>query len=150
MRPKLFTIEPSYVAITFILVLAVWYPLSCSKLKHLWLAVATAWSMWIIGSPIGLGGIIAISVATYLQYGAHRPITKSLFLTLIAVVGIFVGWSTFGGRLSSGRGVEGSTNTRIFFPYKMAAITISEYPLLGVGMGQLGDNRIGANQRIDG
>ena len=146
-RPRLFAKEPSAVSAAFVIAVFVWYPLSTSKRKRIYLATSIPCAMLLSGSPIILGSVIVYFVADSninrqllpgdtKIYSSKLP--RILGVSVATILFLAIGWSLFGHRLGSNeRGVDGSTSMRLIFPYKIAFMELPKHPILGIGLGQI-------------
>ena len=78
-RPKLFTSEPSYVALLFLFFSTIWLGLSQERRKYLYYGALIAMALFLIRSPIILlAAPIALVVMFYLDYGGLRNFFKNV------------------------------------------------------------------------
>ena len=145
-RPKLFTSEPSYVALLFLFFSTIWLGLSQERRKYLYHGLLTAMALFQIRSPIILlAAPIALVVMFYLDYGGLRNFLRMLgmrelvavmFIALFVVTFLYVAFSTIMARrvqlILAGRGQ--SFAARIVAPPLIAYQTIKEYPVFGAGI----------------
>ncbi len=64
-RPKLFTAEPSFVAIFFVLSITVWLVLSASPIRFVWYFLFLAMGLFLIRSPVLLIGAVTGGAACF-------------------------------------------------------------------------------------
>ena len=145
-RPKLFTSEPSYVALLFLFFSTIWLGLSQERRKYLYHGLLTAMALFQIRSPIILlAAPIALVVMFYLDYGGLRNFLRMLgmrelaavmLIALFVVTFLYVAFSTIMARrvqlILAGRGQ--SFAARIVAPPLIAYQTIKEYPVFGAGI----------------
>lgn len=148
-RPKLFTLEPSYVARFFLLIISIWLLLSRHPLRFIIFFVLLMAGVFLIRSPVLIVGsfvaLLVIVLPKPLAPGQPRPNMAKKFIILLVigvltitilylVVSIF-----FSARLDliiAGR--DPSFVIRMTGPMMIAWETIMRYPLFGVGIGGQG------------
>ena len=130
-RPSFFTQEPSYVALTFLISLIVWYKATSPHWsRDLIYVTALGIGVYAIHSPI-LVGAIPIWIV-------NCPFSTSRIwmIGIVAVVGGMVLGTLFAQRFDfSSDADDKSTAFRVTIPYILACRTLQEYPITGVGIG---------------
>jgi hypothetical protein len=144
-RPKLFTEEPSYVALAFLLATFVWFGLTQTRLRHVTLMALTATAFFLIRSPIVLLTLPGAVVTELLLsspgrwMSVTRRVRRRVRIALLGAATI-VGLGIAGGTVLKARwervreGRDLSTLIRIVGPVVIAKDVITEYPLWGVGV----------------
>ena len=130
-RPSFFTQEPSYVALTFLISLVVWYKVTSPHWsRDLIYAAALGISIYAIHSPI-LVGAIPIWIV-----GRPFSIGRIWTISIIAIVGSILIGTLFSQRFDfSSDADDKSAAFRVTIPYILACRTLQEYPITGVGIG---------------
>jgi hypothetical protein len=142
-RPKVFTEEPSYLALFFVLALHAWFATSRTSYRILKFAAGAAVAMFVIGSPIIL---FALPLALFNEMAARRLVSpgtaktqtsaRVIRIMVVAVgVGVFLAATVLSRRLENFGTTDSSTVGRLIAPGLLAASVLREYPLLGVGVG---------------
>ncbi len=145
-RPKLFTAEPSFVAIFFVLTTTVWLVLSTSPSRFLKYFLFLGLGLFLIRSPVMLlGTIIGGAAALTLSSPDSRShmVTRTSRIPLIGLalfvsaVILYVALTTIlSDRLDvvlAGR--DDSFTIRITAPFQIAWETIARNPFFGAGLG---------------
>lgn len=145
-RPKLFTSEPSYVALMFLFFSTVWLGLSQDRRKYVYYGALIAMALFLIRSPIILlAAPAALVVMFYLDYGGVRNFLRILgmrelvavmLIALFVVAFLYVAFSVVmlkrGQRILAGK--DQSFAARIVAPPLIAYETVREYPVFGAGI----------------
>ena len=131
-RPAFFTQEPSYVALTLLLCLIVWFQTTTFKYATPIYFLCLAGGVYSIRSPILIS---AIPIWLVSRQRTRAQILKLLIASLPILVGCMI---LFLARLDvRPNGEDKSTTGRITLPYMVAYQTLQDYPLSGVGIGQI-------------
>ncbi len=145
-RPKLFTAEPSFVAIFLVLVITVWLVLSTSPSRFFWYFVMLGLGLFLIRSPVMLLGAVTGGAAGFSFAARASPtergkrVNKIILISLALMVSaafLYVALIT----IMSERldvilaGHDDSFTVRITAPFQIAWETIARYPFFGAGIG---------------
>jgi hypothetical protein len=146
-RPKLFTQEPSYVALFFVLASFVWFTSTQNMYRYSILILFTALGLLLIRSPtviliIPLAFIVEIFIRksftiSMLIIKKKQPTSLSVFIwiaifLLLSIVAFHTILSNRIDQFSAGR--DSSTKARITGAVYIIANTIKQYPLWGSGI----------------
>ena len=145
-RPKLFTSEPSYVALMFLSFSTIWFGLSQERRKYVYYGALIAMALFLIRSPIILlASPIALVVLFYLDYRGLRHFLRILgmreliavmLIALFVVAFLYVAFSTVmfrrGQLILAGK--DQSFAARIVAPPLTAYETVKAYPVFGAGI----------------
>lgn len=145
-RPKLFTAEPSYLAIFLLFSSTLWLALSEWRWRYLGFGVLLACGIFLIRSPVLFGGFVT-GLATYMALSPSNPaaarserLTRAAVFLGAAVAGItllIVAANTiYAARIELiASGYDDSFNIRVTGPFMVALESMSRYPILGTGIG---------------
>jgi hypothetical protein len=144
-RPKLFTEEPSYVALFLLLALYVWFLLTQARWRLTAYLAATALGLWLIRSPVLLLALPLAGTAEIARrsdgndgprwHGAGVWRRTAVVVAGAAVVTAFVGRILFAERaeaLLEGRDL--STTLRVVAPALLAGRVMELSPVVGIGI----------------
>lgn len=126
-RPTFLTQEPSYVALSLILCLSVWFRTTTMPCATIIYFIVLALGIYSIHSPILIGAIPIFIVS---RSFSHKQVILMVagFILAIAILPLFI------NRFND---ADMSTASRVTLPYMLAWNTILEYPISGVGLGQI-------------
>ncbi len=139
-RPKLFTNEPSYVALFLTLSLLIWLMLSTFRHKYIIYLILSALGMYLIRSPILLLTITNASLYfLFNDYRRYSPQKQYLALSVSVLISLamffFVFVPLLSGRIQSLRKQkDDSFKLRVTLPMKVAFNTLLQYPAMGIGI----------------
>ena len=139
-RPKLFTSEPSYVALFLFLSLTVSYCLTTQRFANLKLAFLALMGTVLIGSPIVMM-VFAVPVMVFLLLQDNEKVSILSWGKMLGggvifgVVFLVVISSVLSDRLDQiSEGSDDSFSGRITAPPLATYLILSKYPLFGVGI----------------
>jgi hypothetical protein len=131
-RPTFFTQEPSYVALTLLLCLIAWFQTTTHYYATPIYFLCLTGGVYSIRSPILIS---AIPIWLVSRQHTRAQILKLLIASLPILAGCII---LFLARLDvRPNGEDKSTAARITLPYMLAYQTIQDYPISGVGIGQI-------------
>lgn len=145
-RPKLFTSEPSLLAVGFFVFSTSWLLLLTTMKRWLLFLAATMLMLYFTASPILL---ISAGISVFIKYLNQYRVKKTGWIGVIATLGIIlvISFFVFSGdflekinsrfsNAASGALIYeiSSENLRIVFPYLTAADVLSSSPIFGVGI----------------
>ncbi len=139
-RPKLFTSEPSYVALFFLLTTSCWYLLSESKKATVTLLLATAGGAFLIGSPIILAAFLLPLAKRQVPLTQTTPAFrlggKLLFgsISLFLLVAVIIPAALAPRLTLISQGLDESFLVRVVTPPKIAYEVFLETPVFGAGI----------------
>jgi len=145
-RPKLFTSEPSLLAIGFFAVSSSWLILTPMKKSWMVFILGTLIMYLMLPSPILIGSLLLSFIIIFLSKVASRRafvnniIIFSLILLLVVLYFSFNGGGSIGSRLSHALSSSDSyaitsSNMRITFPFITLVDVLGASPLFGLGIG---------------
>ena len=144
-RPKLFTSEPSYVAMFLLFSMTIWFALSEGLGKYIGVLVMGLLGSLLIGSPITIL-IVPISLITIVFLEKQglilflRKMTRTKifgYLFFLVLLLFFLGYllfEVFSLRLASVSLGEGSVIARLVLPPRITFEVLRDYPFWGSGI----------------
>lgn len=145
-RPKLFTAEPSFVAIFFVFSITIWLVLSASPLRFVSYFLFLAVGLFLIRSPVLLIGAVTGGAACFAPASSGPRAVGAASLNKIVLVGLALGvgavflyvalTTVLSERLDVIlSGSDDSFTIRVIAPIVIAWETITRYPFFGAGIG---------------
>lgn len=138
-RPKLFTTEPSIMAIGYFAIIVSYLIINYSNTKYFIVLIITILMYKIVGSPVIIGAMIVIHLIS-LMYGKKGNILINNLLMIIIILTLI---NFFDGEIKlilnrinyfSNNYEITSENLRVVFPFKTMLDVIHEHPFFGIGI----------------
>lgn len=145
-RPKFFSLEPSYLAKSYALLVTFWAATAPPRFRtwvHFFSLIASG--LFVMRSPtilaIAPAGLFAVS---FLSRPSDESVSQRYIFLLLSIVGaslislvlLSVGAQWMAGRISMiDSGHDISSKIRVMVPLLVANRSISEYPIFGIGLG---------------
>jgi hypothetical protein len=146
-RPKVFTSEPSLLAIGFFVFSTSWLQLVSCMRSWLLFMVATMFMLYLTASPVLLISVLASFCIMFLHPKRGRIVLSRSMVVVLGAVIVFGSFFLFSGSLfeqinqrliSAGLGAHtyqiSSENLRMVFPYLTAVDVLGSSPFFGVGI----------------